>query len=375
MNEKEVGELRRRFRSQKSSITHILGCYVDERREIVARFDQSLGLMTEEEQDRFLSLLRKSLSGGIGKNLVDLSFPTQEVVNGTAHRLLMTLRSSKLQDEEAVQQLFETVSQTLVLDSAYLILLGCDAYDVPWHSRDGQEQEDNAAEVFTYIVCSICPVKQTKPGLSYDRRENAFHERVLDWVVSAPELGFLFPAFDDRSTNLYGALYYTRSAAENHPELIDAVFHSEAPMPALTQRESFQSVLGESLAEACRIEVVQAVQEHLCDMMEEHKASHERDPLVVSKGTVRRILEHAGVPEERVTEFDSRYDETFGADTELPPRNLVEPQKYELRTPEVTIQVNPEHADLVQTRVIDGVKYLLVRADGGVSLNGVTVQL
>lgn len=375
MNEKEVGELRRRFKSEKSSITHIFGCYVNDSRQILAEFDQSLGMMTEEEQDRLLTLLRKSLSGGVGKNLVDLSFPTQEVASGTAHRLLMRLRGSKLQDAEAVHTLYETISQNLSLDGDYLILLGCDAYDVPWRGKDGQDQDEAGSEVFTYLVCSICPVKQTKPGLRYDRHENQCHERVLDWLISAPELGFLFPAFDGRSTNLYGALLYTRGAAETYPELIDAVFHSEAPMPAQSQKESFRSLLGDSLGADCRIEVVQAVQEQLCDMMQAHKENHEREPLVVSKTTVRRILEQNGVPEEKAEAFETQYDETFGADTELPPRNLVETNKYELRTAEVSIQVDPEHRDLVQSRVIDGVKYLLIRADGSVSLNGVTVQL
>ena len=146
-------------------------------------------------------------------------------------------------------------------------------------------------------------------------------------------------------------------------------------MPAQSQKESFRSLLGDSLGADCRIEVVQAVQEQLCDMMQAHKENHEREPLVVSKTTVRRILEQNGVPEEKAEAFETQYDETFGADTELPPRNLVETNKYELRTAEVSIQVDPEHHDLVQSRVIDGVKYLLIRADGSVSLNGVTVQL
>lgn len=375
MNEKEVGELRRRFRSEKTSITHILGCYVNDRREIVAEFDQSLGLMTEDEQERFLALLRKTLSGGLGKNLVDLPFETQEVMSGEAHRRLMTLRNTKLQDQEAVHSFYEAVSQALAMETSYLILIAHDAYDVPWHSKDGERQDDASAEVYSYLVCSICPVKQTKPALSYDFKENAFRDRALDWLVSAPDLGFLFPAFDNRSANIYSALLYTRSAEENHPEWIEAVFHSEAPMPAAAQKENFRYLLGESLGENCSMAVVQAVQDHLCDLMVQHKESHEREPLVVSGKTVERVLNHCGVPEEKVTAFHTQFRETFGEDAELPPGNLVEPQKFELHTPDVTIQVNPERTELVQTRTIDGIRYLLIRADDSVELNGVPVSL
>ena len=193
--------------------------------------------------------------------------------------------------------------------------------------------------------------------------------------MGAPELGFLFPAFTGRSTDLYAALYYTRNVALCQEALIQALFHTEAPMPAAAQKENFQAVLEQGLGAACRLEVVQAVQEHLCDLMEEHKALHEREPLTVSRGEVRRVLEHCGVDGEHVAAFEAAYDETFGAQAELPPRNLVEPNRCELSTPDVTIRVDPARRDLIETREIDGVRYLLIRADGGVELNGVPVQL
>ena len=134
MNEKEIGELRRRFRPDRSSITHVRGCYVNEAKEIISQFDQSLAMMTQEESEKFLALLRKTLSGGIGKNLVDISFETQQVVSGEEHRLLMALRNSKLQDEGAVQALFQRCINALELEGNYLILLAHDTYDVPFRS-------------------------------------------------------------------------------------------------------------------------------------------------------------------------------------------------------------------------------------------------
>ena len=374
MNEKEVGELRRRLRPEKNSITHIRGCYVNEMGESVAQFDQSLALMTQEETETLLALLRRTLSGTLGKNLLDLSFETRQVVEGEEHRRLMRLRDTALKDEEAVEEFFQLVRQSLTLEGNYLILLVYDRYDVPYRAKDGERQEDAAAEVYSYLLCSICPVKQTKPALSYHVRENEFHNRRADWLVSTPELGFLFPAFDDRSTNLYNALYYTRDSGENHPELVEAVFRREAPMPAAAQKETFQTLLSDTLADECSCEVVQAVHDQLCELVEEHRERKEAEPLTLSKGAVKCVLKSCGVSDSHVEEFALRYDDAFGADMALSPRNLVEKQ-IEVCTPDVVIKVSPERSDLVDTRVIDGVKYILIRADEGVEVNGVPVHI
>lgn len=374
MNEKEVGELRRRFKGDKSAITHVRGCYVNEKREIVSQFDQSLALMSEEESEKLLAILRRTLSGGIDRNLIDVSFATRQVAEGEEHKLLMALRDSGLQNEEAVQTFFQKAIESLDLEGSYLILLAHDRYDVPYRAKDGETQKDASEEVYSYILCSICPVKQTKPALSFYVRENRFYNRQADWLVSPPELGFLFPAFDDRSTNLYNALYYTRDSGENHPELVEAVFRREAPMPAAAQKETFQTLLSDTLADECSCEVVQAVHDQLCELVEEHRERKEAEPLTLSKGAVKCVLKSCGVSDSHVEEFALRYDDAFGADMALSPRNLVEKQ-IEVCTPDVVIKVSPERSDLVDTRVIDGVKYILIRADEGVEVNGVPVHI
>ena len=375
MNEKEVAELRRRFRQDRSGISHVRGCYVNENREIVSQFDQPLGVMTQEENEKLLALLKRTLSGTLGKNLLDITFATQQVVHGAEHKRLMDLRASELKDEEAVQGLFQTIIQSVALEGNYLILLAHDAYDVPYKGKDGEELEDASEQVFSYILCSVCPVKLTKPALSYQVQEGAFHTQTADWVVAPPELGFLFPAFDDRSANIYDALYYTKNTQDIHEDFISAVFRTEPPMPAAVQKENFQAVLGDALEEDCCLPVVQAVHDQLCGLMEDHKESHEPEPLVIGKKEVRQALAANGVSQEHIQAFEQRYDETFGADAQLSPRNLVDPKKMELKTADVSIQVSPDRSDLIQTRIINGVKYILVRVEEGVEVNGVPVQI
>ncbi len=377
MNEKEIAELRRRFRSEKSNITSIRGCFVNEGREIVSQFNQSLGLMGQDDTELILTTIRKTLSGRVGKNLIDIEFATSQVAEGAEHKLLMALRDSKLEEEEAVQGLYEKIISSLEIEGSYLILLVYDAYDVPFRARDGEEQAEGSEEVYRYLLCSICPVRLTKPALSYAAERNQFDHLKVDWVVSAPEVGFLFPAFDERSTNLYGALYYTKNASESQDALIDSLFHTKPPMPAEIQKEVFRSVLSETLmdAEECSYDVVQAVQGELCDMIAEHKESKVPEPLLINKGTVKRILSSCGIDSDKMINFEDRYDDAFGAETTLSPGNLVDPKQIEVCTPDVRIQISPQRGDLIQTRILDGVKYILIRADDGVEVDGINIEI
>ena len=375
MNQKEVGELRRRFKADKSAITHVRGCYVNEKGEIVSQFDQSLALMSQEESEKLLSILRRTLSGGIGRNLVDISFATSQVAEGEEHKLLMALRDSALHNEDAVQAFFQKAIGSLDLEGNYLILLAYDRYDVPYRAKDGEAQRDASDEVYSYILCSICPVKLTKPALSFYVSENRFYNRQADWLVAPPELGFLFPAFDNRSTNLYDALYYNKDAKNNHEDFAQAVFAAQLPMPAQLQMETFQTILGETLEEECSYEVVQAVHDQLRELMEEHKESKEEEPLTVSKGAVKCVLQSCGVSESHVAAFDSRYDDSFGAQTCLIPQNLMDAKQFQVSTPDVVIKISPEYSALVETRIIDGKKYILIPAEGEVEVNGVPIRI
>ena len=373
MNNREIAEIRKQYKPDKSGISHVRGCCVNGNHEIISEFDQSLGLMSEEEAEEILALLRKTLSGTSGANLTDVRFSTQQVQDSEEHKLLSTLRASALKNDEAVHQFYEKVASTLSFDTNFLIFLAYDSYDIYSRSKDGEKGE--STETFSYVLCSICPLKPAKSALGYIYHEGKLGNIFSDSVLAAPELGFMFPAFDDRMANIYSALYYTRSKSDNHEAFADAIFHAPLPMPVAAQSETFKTVLTEVLEEDCHYETVQAVYGQLRDMVDEHKASKDPEPLTVTKQTVSAVLKTCGMPEEKVATFEEKYDESFGVGVELSPANVLGPSKFEVKTPDVTIRVNPERTDLVETRVIDGVKYVLVRAEGGVEVNGIAVNI
>ena len=375
MNDKEISEIRRHLRRDRSNITAIYGCYVNDNKEIISEFRQSTGIMPENESDKYFALLRRTLSGSIGKNLIDITFKTSQVADSPEHKLLMGLRESKCNDEDLRGELFKKIIDTVVIEGNYLILLSCDAYDVPFKSKDDSFQKDNSDETYTYILCTICPVKQTKANLHYVPEEKLFHDGAMNQMVSAPALGFLFPAFDDRSTNIYNALYYTRDVKSSQNALIETLFHTPIPKPAFEQKKSFEALLTTSLGEECSLDVVQTVHDQICQRIELHKESKVADPLMVTKEDVKEVLSSCGISEEHMSKFSVDYDEAFGFEADLHPKNIIDNKHFEIKTPDVVIKVDPARSDLIETRIIGGVKYILICADEDVEVNGVSITI
>lgn len=375
MNEKEIGEIRRRTRRDRSNMTCIYGCYVNSQKEILSEFSQNVGTMSENEGEKYFSLLKKTLSGSVGKNLIDISFRTAQVANSPEHKLLMDLRQTGLKDEDLRLALYRKIIENVSFQENFLILLGVDTYDVPFKSKDDQLQQEASSETYTYIQCAVCPVKLMKANLRYEAENKVFHDGGAELVACAPELGFLFPAFDDRATNIYNALFYTRSPKHIYENVVDALFCVQPPKPAAEQKTSFEALLSRSAGEECTLEVVQNVHDQLCQCIELHKQSKVPQTLLINKEQVRSALEEAGVSEKTAAKFSVEYDEVFGADAQLHPKNIINNKRFEVKTPDVTITVKPECSDLIETRVIGGVKYILICADENVEVNGVNIHI
>ena len=370
MIDKEVSELRRRFKYDRSAITKVYGCYVNQTGEVITEFAESMGMLPQAAQEKYLELLKKAISGTIGKTLTDVVFSTAQVADSDEHRLLMKLRESACADEEARAELFEKITKTLHFDENYLILLAADTYDVPYRG-DSCSGDDTQ---FSYIICSICPVKEVLSVLHFDVQAGSFENRPTERVVGAPNLGFLFPAFDERATNLYGALYYTKGGKGSYDELFDAVFHTKPPMPVPEQQETFRDVLTDALEDECRLPVVQAVHTGLREMVALHKEAKIAEPLAVSREEIGAVLQSSGVTEQKLAAFNVQFDSAFGTDSQLPPQNLLGTNKLEYKTPYATIKLDPERQDLISLRTMGGAHYLVLNVDEGVALNDVNLQ-
>ena len=345
MNQRDLSELRRRLNPDRRNPTLLCGCYLTGDGRVISSFAQPIGSLPQEENETYMAIFKRCLSGTAGQNLLPMDFSTA-------------------QEAQSVQEQQGTDN--------YLVLLLHDGYDVPYRDNNGEIDREQSASVFNYVLCALCPVKQAKPALRYVAAQSQFHSREDDWVVGAPELGFLFPAFEERGANVHRALYYTRDAGNLHEDFLRLAFGTQPPMNADEQKETFQAILQESLQEECSLDVVQTVHETISGMLEERKADKTAEPLTLSAPEVKKVLEECGVSEAKAAAFEEQYTATFGEKAELPAVNMVS-NKFKVSTPAVNIQVDPEHAGLIETRMIDGRRYIVILADGDVEVNGVKV--
>ena len=372
MTKQEVTEIKKLLTPKKCSITRICGCYVDGEKNKKTELKQAFLALPEEEMFKYFEILRKTLSGTIGKNLLTLEFPLASEETGGTQDFLLRLRDSKLKDDILLDEFYDRIIDNYEYVGNYLIIIVHDVYDVPGRTRDGIEMEDASDEVYEYILACICPVELSKPGLSYNAVENTFQNRIRDWVVGLPDTGFLFPAFNDRGSDIHSTLYYSKDPEELKDGLVEQLLGCPLPLSAGNQKETFQTLVEETLGDDCEFEAVKTIHEKLNEMAEEHK--DEPQPLMLDKNEVKTILAGSGVSNERLAQFDRQYDETAGESTALFASNVMNTRTFEVKTPDVVIKVNPERTDLVETKVIDGRECLVIQLGGSVEVNGITVR-
>ena len=372
MNKKEVAEIKKRFTKTKCSFTRLCGCYVDAEKQKRLTLKEAFLSLPEEEMFKYIDIFRKTLSGSIGKTMLNMEFPMeQETKEDGTQRFLMKLLESKLTDDDLLNEFYDKIISVYNYPENYFIILTHDAYDIPKITSDGVENFDASEYVYNYILCCICPVKLTKPGLCYNAETNHIQDRIRDWVVEAPQSGFLFPAFNDRNMDIHNLLYYSKKSDELDAVITEEVLGCQLPLPAKSQKETFNNILEESLGLDCDYEVVKTIHENLNQMLAE--TSEEPEPLALAKEDMSHLLMKSGVEEKEIETFETRFDETVGEDQCLMAANISSPKKFEVATPDVKVTVNPQRTDLVETKIIDGVPYLMIEINDLVEVNGIQV--
>ncbi len=372
MNKKEIAEIKKLYTYDRCQAQRFAGCYVDGNKNKILSFKEAFLSQPEEEIFKYLTIFRNSLGGTIGKNLLNMEFPLETEMEGGSQEFLLKLRDSHLQDDALLDLFYDKVIDNYVYGENYLILLIDTVYDVPKRGEDGMEQEDASDYAYEHILCSICPVNLSKEGLRINTVTNSIENRIRDWLVEPPQHAFLFPAFTDRNTDIHKLLYFTHKAEEIQPDFIGGMLGCVSPLTAKNQAESFVEVISEALGEECSFETVKSIHETMTAFVEEHK--EEPDPVSFDKADVKRVLETAGVSDERIEHFEETFEESVGTKQDLMASNIVNTRTFNVSTPNVSIKVAADRTDLIETREIDGKKYLMIEVTDAVEVNGITVQ-
>ena len=372
MNKKEILEIRKQFTPANCAITRICGCYVDHEKNKKLESKDAFLSLPEEEAFKYFDIFKKTLSGTVGKNMLNMEFPIDAEMPGGTQEFLLKLRNSKLEDDMLLEEFYDKVIATYEYAENYYIILIHAMYDIPGKTSDDLEMFDASDEVYEYLLMSICPVSLSKAGLCYNAEDNRIEDRIRDWIVDMPDKGFLFPAFNDRSTDLHSMLYYTKKSSDLQPEMIDQLLGANMPMSADDQKESFQMIIEDTLGEEGDYETVRNIHETLNDLIEEHK--EEPEPLALDMTEMKKVFEQSGVDAEKMENFERNFEENAGEKATLLASNITETKKFNIETPDVVIKVNPDRADLVETRIIDGRQCLVIPVDDHIEVNGINVR-
>lgn len=373
MNKKEISEIKKQFSPANCAINRIAGCYVDGEKNIKTKVNQSFLTLTEEEMFKYFEIFKKTLSGTIGKNLMNMEFPLAQEQPGGNQEFLLKLRNSQLKDENLLDEFYEKIIANYDYGENYYIILIHQIYDIPGKASDGQEMFDASSEIYDHILCSICPVNLSKAGLCYNAETNNIEDRIRDWIVEMPDLGFLFPVFNDRSSDIHSMLYYSKNAETLRSTFVEEVFGCTVPLSAGNQKDSFNALVEETLGDDCAYETVVNIHEKLNEWVEAQKESP--DPVVLTKSEVRRLFEESGVGDEKMESFDEHFEINAGETATLMAANITNTKRFEIKTPDVVVHIAPDRAELIDTQIINGRRCLVIPMEDEVEVNGIHVRI
>lgn len=327
MRKKDILELKKRLKKDHCTFTKMCGCYVTGEKHIILKFRETFLNLEESEYFKYLEIAKKVLSGTIGNNLLELNFPTNDDLINERQVSLMQLKKSQLKDDSILDDFYESIIDNYNYTGNFIILVFHDAYDVITKTSDNAKI-DESEEVYEYILCAICPVSLSEPGLRYFEEENKIKSRIRDWVVNNPLNGFVFPAFIDRSSDVNSIMYYTKNPKDTHPELMENALGCYSRQTATIQKETFQSIIKDSFGadEKKADKIFMEVQDNLNTMIEEYNSTYEDtdcEPITLTKKDIENLLIDSGVPEEVTTKIEKSYVANFGDDLPLA-ENLID---------------------------------------------------
>ncbi len=373
MTRKELNEIKSQYTLEDCGILRLCGCYVDGERNKITQFNENFLNLPEEEKHKYFDIFKKTLSGTPGKNLVDMKFNVDAYADEGARTFLMNLRDSGLKDDRLLNEFYDRIINNYSYVGNYLILLINQVYDIPAVTTDNIEMDDPSDEVYSYILCSICHVNLSKPGLGYDEEDNNFHDKKQNHMVDVPDVGFLFPAFNKRSADEDMTLFYTKDVSEFEDGLIDCLLDCAVPLPAKQQKETFTSLVNEALGEEADLEIVKNIHENLEQIIEEKKQESPA-PVMLDKTEMKDLLEKSGVKEEKLENFEEHFEMAAGEHGKLVASNVSSGKKFEVKTPDVVIKINSDKTDIVSTQIIDGRQCLVIQIDERLEVNGISVN-
>ena len=380
MDKKSIGELRRRLKKDSCTFTKMCGCYVNDSKNKVIKLDETFLNLEDEEYYKYLEIAKKVLSTNVGNNILELDFPLEEEQPGGHQQFLLGIKKSGLKDQGLLDAFYDMVIEKYDSLGNYLILLFHDVYDVMTKTTDNNKL-DESEEVYEYIICAICPMILSKPGLGYNKSDMRIGTLNREWMVGMPETGFIFPAFNERSSDIHSVLMYTADSKNPHNELIQDILGCREKLTFVQKQNVLCDMVSDVTSEDDLKEVMESVNIELAQI------SDSEPETVVNEENIKSALTYAGIEENKADKIGKEYISAIDKD-ELPLLGDIIPNKavkavkdnnekvllkeeikelnrkiaqaYDTEVCDIIIKVNDEKRELIRQEDIDGETYLVI---------------
>lgn len=374
MNKKEIAEIKKNFSDDCGYFTvgHVLSAFVDSEKNIKYKSNRLYNTLPAEESELILIILKKVLSGQIGKNLLEYQFPNEAYEEGGSQHMLYSVMKSKFTDEEMTDKFLNTIVEKMEYVSTYAIFSAHCTYNVLKKNKNDDFGEEADLE-YNFVITAICPVNIRMDGLIYNDETNEIVKKPSsDRIVELPSDGFLFPVFSDRTPDVNGVMYYTKNAKKPNTSIVDELLGCEFVMSCQSEKATFHSILNNVVADELDYSMITTVNEKIQEIVDQN--SHETEIPTIDKNRLSSILWESGVSQEKLEHLPKVYETALG-DKTLTAVNLVD-KKTVVTVPSITVNIGKDGVGKVRTQVIEGKKCLVIDLeDPEVEINGLTATI
>ena len=334
MNKKELNEIKKNFNDDCGFFT----------------INKVVNTIPAETSELIIATLKKTLSGSLGKQLREYSFPKDAYLEGGTQGLLYKVVDNCFIDDETTDMFINHIVEHLEYVSTYSIISASCVYSVLHKNSMGDIDEEQGADFdYKFIITAICPVELRIDGLILDDETKEVVKNVrMDRVVKMPTDGFLFPLFNDRAPDVNGVLCYSKTAKKPNVSMVNEVLGCEFVMSAENEKETFNAIVSNVIGDEIDTEVPK-----------------------IDVNVMKNILWEAGVSEEKLEHLPKVFDGAVGEGGSLAAYSLVT-NKTKLSAPSITVNVANSAIDKVKTQVMNGRKCIIINLDDPeVSVNGI----
>lgn len=374
MNKKEINEIKKNFSDDCGffTVNHVVTAFVDAEKNIKCKTNQLYNTIPQDEAELIMINLKKVLSGSIGKNLLEYSFPKDAYLEGGAQPFMYETLQSKLLDEEKVDNFLNAIVEKVEYVSTYTIFMAHCTYSVLKKNKM-YEFEDEADTDYNFIVTALCPVNLRIDGLVYDEQDNSIAKKEsCDRIVELPSDGFLFPLFNDRAPDINGVLYYTKNAKKPNTSVVEELLGCEFSMTCQNEKETFKDILTSVVGDELDYDLITTVNDKISTFVDQN--AHETEIPTIDEHKLSSILWEAGVSQDKLDNLPKVFDAAAGGKP-LTAVNLVE-KRTVVSAPSITVNIGKDAVDKVKTQIVDGRKCLIINLDDPeIEVNGLETTI